>query len=85
MTGGFVDEGCSEGGVSGESKCAAAHRGVVGEVNKSQVMVLYMWLEIKHGKVSPPAARRETFRSCQAQVIDTICAVHPMPLLRGRE
>ena len=30
VTGGLVDEGLSEGRVSGELECAAAHRGVVG-------------------------------------------------------
>ena len=41
LTGGFVDEGRSEGRVSRESKCTAAHCGLVEETNKARVMIIY--------------------------------------------
>ena len=45
MAGGLIDEGRSEGRVSGELECAAAHRGVVGVIDKVEVIELYMWLQ----------------------------------------
>lgn len=42
VAGGSVDKDRSEGGVSGEFKCVAAHGGVVRETGTGEIVVLYM-------------------------------------------
>jgi hypothetical protein len=71
MTGGFIDKGRSEGRISGESECAAAHRGVVGgdrKRKKGGCGVLYVILRAEAGALYTQCHRWDA-QSSQARAL----------------